>query len=136
MPAAPPSISRLRDLQFRLEYYALRAVVGLVRSLPLEVATRISASTWKTLAPRINPKRHRRALDNIAVAFPEKSEAERAALVRAHWGNLGRVMVETMRMDEILADPARIEIRSDKVFNRYRGKLGPIVGISLHMGNW
>ena len=137
MQVAPtPNLPRLRDIQFRLEYYALRTVMGLVRALPLDTATRLSASTWKFLAPRINPKRNRRALANIAIAFPEKSEAERAALVRAHWGNLGRVMVETMRMDEILAEPERIEIRSDKVFDRYKGKLGPVVGISLHMGNW
>lgn len=129
-------ISRLRDLQFRLEYAALRAVIGLSRVLPLETATKLSAATWRRLAPLVNPKRHQRALDNLAIAFPEKSAAEREAIALRHWENLGRVMVETMRIDDILADPTRIEIRNWKIFLRYRGKLGPIVGISLHMGNW
>ena len=135
-PAAPPPIPRLRDLQFRLEYAFLRVVIGIVRAFPLETATAISARVWRFVAPRINPKRHRRALDNLAIAFPEKTEAERARIADAHWGNLGRVMVETMRLKELLADSARIEIRADKVFGRYRDKLGPVVGISLHMGNW
>ncbi|MGD9785267.1 MAG: lysophospholipid acyltransferase family protein [Hyphomicrobiaceae bacterium] len=128
--------SRLRDLQFRLEYALLRTVVGLFRALPLDFATRLSARAWAFLAPLINPKRHARALANLAVAFPEMGEAERQALAKAHWENLGRVMVETMRLDHLLGDASRIEIRNPKVFNRYRDKLGPIVGISLHMGNW
>lgn len=128
--------SRLQDLQYRAEYVVLRAVTGLFRLPPLEVATAISAKLWRWLAPAINPKRHRRALANLAIAFPEKSEAERRAICMAHWENLGRVMVETMRIDHILAEPERLDIVSWKVFSRYKDKLGPIVGVSLHMGNW
>jgi KDO2-lipid IV(A) lauroyltransferase len=88
------------------------------------------------LAPVINPKRHDRALKNLRIAFPEKSEAEREAIALEHWENLGRVMAETMRIDQVVADPSRLTIRNPKVFRRYASKLGPIVGASLHMGNW
>lgn len=128
--------SRLRDLQFHLEYVALRLVVGLVRMLPLSVATGASAWTWRRLAPIINPKRHRRALDNLAIAFPDKTEEERRAIALAHWENLGRVMAETMQIDRIIKDPSRITIVSENVFGRYRDKLGAAIGVSLHMGNW
>lgn len=131
MPASP-----LRDLQFRLEYVLLRLIVGIVRIVPLDVATHLSAWSWRRLAPLINPKRHKRALDNLRIAFPEKSEAERTAIALAHWENLGRVMAETMRIDQVIADPTRLVIRNPKVFERYSSKLGPIVGASLHMGNW
>ncbi len=128
--------STLRDLQFRLEYALLRLIVGIVRIVPLDVATHLSAWSWRRLAPLINPKRHKRALDNLGIAFPEKSEAERTAIALAHWENLGRVMAETMRIDQVIADPTRLVIRNPKVFERYSSKLGPIVGASLHMGNW
>jgi len=128
--------SPLRDLQFRLEYALLRLIVGIVRIVPLDVATHLSAWSWRRLAPLINPKRHKRALDNLRIAFPEKSEAERTAIALAHWENLGRVMAETMRIDQVIADPTRLVIRNPKVFERYSSKLGPIVGASLHMGNW
>lgn len=128
--------SPLRDLQFRLEYALLRLIVGIVRIVPLDVATHVSAWSWRRLAPLINPKRHKRALDNLRIAFPEKSEAERTAIALAHWENLGRVMAETMRIDQVIADPTRLVIRNPKVFERYSSKLGPIVGASLHMGNW
>src|SRR5690606_36930745 len=83
-----------------------------------------------------NPKRHNRALANLAIAFPEKSEEERLAICMAHWENLGRVMAETMQIDRIIAEPDRIVITSAAMFGRYRDKLGPAIGISLHMGNW
>lgn len=131
-----PSISFARDLQFRLEYVLLRTIVGLVRLLPLETATAISAKAWRLLAPRINPKRHKRALANLAIAFPEMSEEERLRICMAHWENLGRVMAETMQIDRIVDDPDRIRIVSDRLFRRYKDKLGPAIGVSLHMGNW
>lgn len=130
------TILRLQDLQYRLEYVGLRLVAGIFRALPLNVATRVSASSWRRLAPIINPKRHKRALDNLAIAFPDKSEEERLAIARAHWENLGRVMAETMRIDRFLAEPERIDIISQNIFSRYKDKLGSAIGISLHMGNW
>jgi len=130
------TVSRLRDIQFRLEYALLRLVVGIVRLFPLELAADASARAWGRLAPVLSPKRHARALANLAIAFPEKSEEERAAICKAHWQNLGRVMAETMQIDRLIAEPERMEIVNRAVFARYRGKLGPAVGVSLHMGNW
>lgn len=131
-----PATSFARDLQFRLEYALLRLVVGVVRLLPLETATGISARAWRALAPRVNPKRHKRALANLAIAFPEKSDTERLDICMAHWENLGRVMAETMLIDRLIEDPSRIRIVSDRLFGRYKDKLGPAIGVSLHMGNW
>lgn len=130
------TVSRLRDIQFRLEYALLRLVVGIVRLFPLELAADASARAWGLLAPVLSPRRHARALANLAIAFPEKSEEERAAICKAHWQNLGRVMAETMQIDRLIAEPERMEIVNRAVFARYRGKLGPAVGVSLHMGNW
>jgi len=124
-----------RDIQFRLEYVLLRVIVGAVRALPLSVATSLSARSWRWLAPLINPKRHQRALDNLAIAFPEKSEAERRLIAARHWENLGRVMAETMQLDRIMADRSRVRIMTP-AYMRYKDKLGPLVGVSLHLGNW
>ncbi|MEZ5842712.1 MAG: lipid A biosynthesis acyltransferase [Hyphomicrobiaceae bacterium] len=135
-PNDTPAVAWHRDLQFRLEYAVLRSLVACVRALPLDIAVALSAKGWRTFAPLINPKRHRRALDNLAIAFPEKSEEERRRIALAHWENLGRVMAETMQLDRILQDPSRIEIASGHIFARYRNKIGAAVGVSLHMGNW
>ena len=133
---AQPSLPFWRDLQFRLEYAGLRLVVAIFRALPMGVATSFSAWAWRTLAPIVNPKRHQRALDNLAIAFPERPESWRADIANRHWENLGRVMVETICLDRILTTPGAIEIASAGSFARYRSKLGPVIGVSLHQGNY
>jgi KDO2-lipid IV(A) lauroyltransferase len=123
-------------LRFRLEYAALRGVIALMRLMPLPLSVSWSATLWRILAPRLNPKRQRIALENLEIAFPDKGEQERLAICMAHWENLGRVLAETMQMDRLLNDPSRIEIPDLRVLARYRNKLGPVIGVSLHMGNW
>jgi Kdo2-lipid IVA lauroyltransferase/acyltransferase len=124
----------LRDLRYRLEYCALRLIAGLVRAVPIDVAVDVSAKAWRAIAR--HDRRHKRALANLAIAFPEKSEAEREAIALAMWANLGRVMAETMVIDRIIQDPSRIEIVSATMFDRYRGKAGAAIGVTLHLGNW
>lgn len=132
MHPTPPS--PLLDLRYRLEYAGLRLLAGLIRAVPLDVAVRTSAAAWTLIAPRL--RRHTRALENLAIAFPEKTPEERDVIARAMWGNLGRVMAETMCIDLLIKQPERIEFVSKNVLDRYRGKLGPAVGVTLHMGNW
>ncbi len=133
---AETNVSFFRDLQFRIEYFVLRAIIGCVRAIPLDRSTELSAKIWGQLAPVLSPKRNVRALDNLRIAFPDKPEVERRAICKAHWQNLGRIMAETMQIDRLIADPARVKIASGKVFARYKDKLGPAIGVSLHMGNW
>lgn len=125
---------RSKDIQFRLEYAALRALVAIVRALPIDISQKISAFCWRRIAPRT--RRHARALANLQIAFPEKSAEEREAIALESWANLGRVMAEGMQLDRIIADPSRLEYPQEHVIARYRDKLGPIVGATLHMGNW
>lgn len=124
----------LVDLRHRLEYAALMLLVGFVRLMPIDTAARVSAAIWGAVAPRL--RRHQRALENLAIAYPEKTPAERDAIARAMWRNLGRVMAETMQIDRLIREPERIEIANPKVFLRYKDKLGAAIGCSLHMGNW
>jgi len=48
------------------------------------------------------------------------------------------VMAETMQIDRLIADPGRIALEpaTERVFARYKNKMGAAVGVSLHMGNW
>ncbi len=129
-------MSWLRDGQFRVEYGVLRLIVGLFRAVPLRLARGFSARAWRLLAPLVNPKRHQRALDNLALAYPEATEAWRRDIALRHWENLGRVMVETICLDRIIATSGAIEILNTGSFARYRTKLGPVIGVSLHQGNY
>jgi KDO2-lipid IV(A) lauroyltransferase len=124
------------DLRYRAEYLGLRLIAGLVRMAPLDVAGNVSAKIWRLVAPY--DRRHKRALQNLAIAFPEKTFKEREAIALAMWENLGRVMTETMQLDRIIAEPDRIQLvdTTARVFERYQNKMGAAIGVTLHMGNW
>ncbi len=127
-------MSPLLKARYFAEYLMLRGVIALVRALPLDTATRWSAGAWAFIAPKT--RRHKRALANLALAFPEKTPEEREAIAREMWGNLGRVMAETMRLDHILDEPERVEVENPQLLERYRGRMGPAICASMHMGNW
>ncbi len=121
-------------IRHRAEYAVLRLIIALIRLMPLDTAVKFSAYSWQKLAAR--GRRHKRALDNLAKAFPEKTNEEREAIALAMWGNLGRVMAETMQMDRLLKRSENIEIVNPGLLKRYNGKMGPAIGVSMHSGNW
>lgn len=124
----------LIDLRHRLEYGLLMVFVLVLRAMPLDMAAAASARLWRSIGPKT--KRHRRALKNIAKAMPEKSEAEREAIALGMWDNIGRVVAETILMQRLLKDPSRIEFDDPGLIAAYKGRMGPAVFASMHMGNW
>ncbi len=124
----------LLDLRHRLEYFFLLTLTLMVRALPLDIATAVSARVWRFIAPKT--RRHRRAMRNLAKAMPEKTPAEHEAIALAMWENLGRVMAETFLLHRVIKDPSRIEFEDPELIARYRDKIGATVFASLHMGNW
>jgi len=52
--------------------------------------------------------------------FSGEVRGERQEIALKHWENLGRVMVETMRIDRFLAEPERVDTVSQTIFSRYK----------------
>ncbi len=132
--ADAPKIPLARDLKYRFEYGVLRLLIGFVRLFPIDLAGSISGKAWRLLAPY--NRRHKRALANLAIAFPEKSAQEREQIALDMWENLGRVMAETMNIDRILDEPWRLHVTNGHVITRYCEKMGPVLIVTMHMGNW
>lgn len=82
--------------------------------------------------------RKRVALDNLAFVFPEKSEAERLAICRAHYAHLGRSAVEFFRAGRWTDEDWRRRVDAgdwavyDAAFNQGRGLIGTVA----HLGNF
>ncbi|OJY01911.1 MAG: hypothetical protein BGP04_06575 [Rhizobiales bacterium 62-17] len=126
--STPPPAPRFKH---RLEYACFRAMAALVRALPLEAASNAMGWGWRMFAPWSS--RHRRALANLQAAMPEKTEAEREAIVRAMWDNLGRVFAEEFHLKTIL-DEGRLEL--DSKFEALLPADGRFVAGAPHLGNW
>ena len=132
---AMPSV-RLRH---RVEYAALRVGVGLVAALPLGVALRLGeALAW--IGWHLGRRYRRIGMRNLAIAFPDRSVAERRRILRESFLNLGRMAVEVIhlpRIDDVrLRDMVRFEDEAAweaaVTAPRHTGALI----LSGHFGNW
>jgi len=124
----------MREIGYAAEYGLLRAVFALIRLLPLNVATGLSARVWRVIGPR--QRRHQRALDNLARAFPDTSPEERETIARAMWANMGRITAEALFLDRIIKQTDRFTVVGLEAFASQMREPGPHIGVSLHMGNW
>jgi Kdo2-lipid IVA lauroyltransferase/acyltransferase len=116
----------------------IRAVVAVLMLLPLPVAFAIGAALGRAgwwLSPRL--RRDVRA--SLAIAFPEKSAAERDAIAIASVVNLGKVAGEAItmrrwahRMDEYVEAPPEALATVQRAWARRRG----IIFVLGHIGNW
>lgn len=130
-PAPQPPRITLRQ---RIEALGLKFGITLARCLPVSWVTGIGATIVGFGGPWL--RQHRRALANLEIAFPEKSPAERQAIARAMWANMGRTFAEMMIFDRIALDPATVEIVDEA---HWRDRMGaPVPGIccTLHLGSW
>src|SRR5262245_13507906 len=99
--------SRTRD---RLEYLALRLVVGVLGLVPLALALRVGA--FAGLLAYALDRRHRAiGTRNLALAFPEKTTAERRGILRRSFANLGRMAAELAHLPRLSADRLRRMVR-------------------------
>jgi len=125
-----------RKLRYFLETAGFFAVIGFFRLFGIDRASAIGGWIGRNLvAP--SPL-SALATKNLKSAFPEKSPDEIAAIVRAMWDNLGRVMAEYAHLDKLHMDgpDPRIEILGldtlDAAFATGKG----VLLVSGHFANW
>ena len=125
-------MGRLNWLRHRIEYVAFAALAAVAAALPLDWASAVSGFLWRLIAPRL--ARQKRALDNLALALPETTEAERRRIVAAMWENLGRTFAEFFQLHQILTEQ-RVVLEPLEKFEAIAAG-GPFVVCTLHLGNW
>ncbi|MFC3072551.1 lipid A biosynthesis lauroyl acyltransferase [Shinella pollutisoli] len=115
-------------------------LLNLLKLLPADRAIRFA----DRFARRIGPKlaRHRLMLTNLRNAFPEKSEAEIAAIALDSWGNMGRLAAEYVFLDRLFdfdperTEPGRIEVSGIPLFVELRDNPRPFIVFTAHTGNF
>jgi len=84
------------------------------------------------------PGRRRVALENLAVAFPDRSGAERRRLCRASFQHLGMMLVETCFL--LVQDPqvmlSRVSVEGIEHLTAAAKSPGGVLLLSAHFGNW
>ena len=124
---------RLKHARHLLEYVGLRIVAAVFSSLPVDRVSAFSGFMWRHIAPWQH--RHRRALANLARAYPEKTLAERETIARDMWENLGRTFAEAFQL-EAIAKSDRVRIEQPEIFAAVAASGRGAVFCSAHIGNW
>jgi KDO2-lipid IV(A) lauroyltransferase len=132
-PPSPPRRPPLARVLHAVEYAAARAAAALLRLLPIDTAANLMGALWRIGAPLT--RRHARALEHLAAAFPDWPPEKREAVARRMWTNLGRVAAEMLMIDRIAADPDRLILTEGIRRATERVHEGAVI-VTGHMGNW
>lgn len=129
---------RTKRLKRGVRFALIRVAAAGVSLLPLRCASALGAR-FGALAWTIAFGERKKALDSLAVAFPERAEAERRALGRACFAHLGRGAFELACLPELdrsidtLVDwPAESRAVLDAAMARKKG----VIFVSGHVGHW
>jgi KDO2-lipid IV(A) lauroyltransferase len=118
----------------------VRSVFALARGLGPKRASDLGGFIARSLGPLV--PQHRIALANVRAAFPEKSDAEVAAIVRGAWDNLGRVGAEYAHLDALVdydpehPDAGATEAVGAEHFLALRDDGRPGLIFAAHLANW
>lgn len=137
MTASRPWTTRLRDAALSAGVWALMRVM---RLQPPRFASWNGGFWARKIGPYTSIQRV--TLKNLRLAYPEKTEAEREAIARGMWDNLGRMAGEFVHLDRIwqynMWEPAKSRIETTGVSNfvamRVDGK--PALVFTAHLANW
>ena len=112
----------------------------IIRLIPLKIATRMFERFARWLGPKI--WRHKVVLENLAIAFPEKSVEEREKLASDNWAQMAQTLLEYIYLDEILnlevemEESDSIEIVNGEAFQKLRDDGLPAILFTGHIGNF
>lgn len=128
------------DIRHRLEAGVVITVLNLVRLLPVQTALSVMDAIIGFVGPRTS--RQKLALKNVALAFPEKTEAEREKIVSEMWSNMSRLGAEYIFLDQISKyDPANpensnIDVIGTEIFLDLMENPRPYIVFTMHAGNF
>ncbi len=129
-----PALSPLQKLRYGVEAALFLAFMGFFRLIGLDAASAVGGFIGREFFARTRVTQ--RARDNLAMAFPEKSHAEREAIIRVMWDNLGRTVAEYAHLDkfDLHGPDPRIRVENTAEIEKVRGR-GALL-LSGHFANW
>lgn len=135
-PGATLSIPFGQKLRYGAEAALFFAFMALFRIIGLETASRLGGWIGRNIFSWLPPDGIARA--NLAAAFPEKTPAERNAIRRAMWDNLGRVVGEYPHLGRFSpkGEDPRISYSFPPGVTLESFTSQPLMFLSGHFANW
>lgn len=137
LAAERPAVNRPAHLRERFEHVLFLLVLRGFGILPRRVALGLGKLLTGVLF--VLPLKLRRyGMKNLAIAFPEKSEAERAGILRASYRNLGRLLGEFTQFHKLTSENIRDLVRYEGL-EHYLSAVEAgrgVIFLTGHIGAW
>ncbi|MCB1473749.1 MAG: lipid A biosynthesis lauroyl acyltransferase [Rhodobiaceae bacterium] len=123
-----------------LVYCVVSALLRVVEWLGPDRASNLGGAVARSIGPHLGVSNIARA--NLRLVFPRKSDAEREAILRGVWDNLGRTACEYPHLDRLYDfeiewyDPRRVEVSGIRNFQEMLWDGKPAIIFNAHLGNW
>jgi Kdo2-lipid IVA lauroyltransferase/acyltransferase len=128
----------LRHLRHLAEYLAVRIAMALIQAVSLETCQ--SVSRWLAwLASDLLRIRGGVVAENLRIAFPEKTDAERRAIARRMWEHLILMVCEVAQIHRKIHETnwrKYVDVRRKREWILTAGRQGPKLCVSGHFGNF
>jgi KDO2-lipid IV(A) lauroyltransferase len=124
-----------RSLAHLAEAGLLAIVMALFTCLPVDWASNCGGYVGRVIGPRLRTSR--RAMRNIARAFPRNDDAENRRILRGMWDNLGRSLAEYPHLNRICAAGSpRVELVNARAIAKLLDDGEPGLIFGGHFCNW
>nr|WP_295738992.1 lysophospholipid acyltransferase family protein [uncultured Acidocella sp.] len=125
----------------RAEALLVRGLIGLLRALPVTAASRLGGAVTRMIGPLL-PVTRKVGDANLRMAMPTLNAAQRQAILRDVWTNLGQSIAELVRLRAMTRQPPgstapgyTLEGWEEHVLPHIvPGK--PLLFFTAHIGNW
>lgn len=126
----------VRYFLYPLQGALIGSIYYTMRSLPLEIATKISSFFFRQIGQRMRVARV--AENNVRRVFPELNDQEVNGLLDRIWNDLGQGAAEFAHLDQLTyqGPRKRVELVGLENLSRMRGNGPAGIIFSAHIGNW
>ena len=124
-------------MRHRLEYLAVRMLIVLVRMMP-DALVRGCGSLLGFAFYTFDRPHRRIAERNLAVAFPQRSRAERRTIARSAFGHFGRLLFEVLKFSTLTpaAMLGRVEFDGEERARSAYAQGKGVLFVTGHFGFW
>jgi len=122
----------MKNLRYLIEGVLVNLLIGLFRFLPLDVASGIGGFIGRSIGPLLAV--NRKALRNIRLSLPGKSDKEYRKIIRDMWDNLGRVFAEYPHLEKIAK--TRMISEGEENLSQIIHSNIPCILFTGHLANW
>ena len=128
-----PHKSRLRIVRYFFEALGVFIFYGVFWLIPLDTASWIGGKLFRKFGPL--SKKHKVALMNLEIAFPEKTPEQREKIALDEWENIGRTVFEYPHINKGDLIKRMKFINVDYAHDFINEQKGGFI-LSMHYGNW